>query len=141
VVFGLGVATALAAGGFAFPRALYLRREQPLEFRHKRHAEKSGTVRCSDCHSFREGGTFEGIPRIAACAACHAERVGTSKAEAILVDSYITQGKETACWKFYRQPPNVWFPHTIHTLAKLTCQELRGTVTTCSFTCASPETR
>jgi menaquinone reductase, multiheme cytochrome c subunit len=127
LVFGFGVATALAAGWFAFPRALYLRSEQPVAFHHKTHAEKSGTAQCGDCHSFREDGAFGGIPRMEACAACHAERIGTSQAEARLVDGYIKKGRETPWRELYGQPPNVWFSHTIHTrLAKLTCKECHG---------------
>jgi hypothetical protein len=127
LVFGLGVAVALAAGWFAFPRALYLHAQQPVEFRHKTHAEKSGTAQCGDCHSFRDDGSFAGIPRIEACAACHADRIGTSRAEAVLVDSYIKKGRETPWLDNYRQPANVWFSHAIHTrLAKLSCQECHG---------------
>jgi menaquinone reductase, multiheme cytochrome c subunit len=127
LVFGFGVATSLAAGWFAFPRALYFHGEQPVAFRHKTHAEKSGTAQCGDCHSFREGGAFGGIPRMEACAACHAERIGTSRAEAMLVDGYIKTGRETPWRELYRQPPNVWFSHTIHTrLAKLSCKECHG---------------
>lgn len=127
LVFGFGVATALAAGWFAFPRALYFRSEQPVAFQHKTHAEKSGAAQCADCHSFREDGAFGGIPRMEACAACHAERVGKSQAEATLVDGYIKKGRETPWRELYRQPPNVWFSHTVHTrLAALTCQECHG---------------
>ena len=62
-----------------------------------------------------------------ACAACHAERIGTSRAEAMLVDGYIKKGQETPWREQYRQPPNVWVSHTLHTrLAKLTCQECHG---------------
>jgi hypothetical protein len=127
LVFGFGVVAALAAGWFAFPRTLYFRSEQPVAFRHKTHAEKSGTAQCGDCHSFREDGTFGGIPRTEVCAACHAERAGTSKAEATLVDAYIKKGRETPWLAVYRQPANVWFSHTIHTkLARLSCQECHG---------------
>lgn len=127
LVFGFGVATALALGWFAFPRVLYLRDVQPVQFRHKTHAEKSGTTNCGDCHSLREDGAFGGIPRMEACAACHAERIGTSRAEAVLVDSYIKKGRGTPWLELYRQPANVWFSHAIHTrLAKLSCQECHG---------------
>ena len=45
VVFGLGVATSLAAGWFAFPRALYFRSKQPVGFHHKAHADSYITSR------------------------------------------------------------------------------------------------
>src|SRR5581483_2851994 len=44
LTFGLGLLAALAAGWFAFPRALYLRREQPPGFAHQTHAKVSGVT-------------------------------------------------------------------------------------------------
>jgi len=124
VVFGLGVATALAAGWFAFPRALYFQQRQPLEFRHKTHVEKSGLVACQECHTIGEDGSFRGIPLTSACAGCHAAPIGTSKAEAALVAGYLTPRRETPWLEHARQPANVWFSHVIHTRrARLGCAE------------------
>lgn len=124
VAFGLGVAAALAAGWLVFPRALYVRHAQPLEFRHQLHAEKSGMAQCTDCHALRADGTFAGTPRLDACATCHAEQVGTSQAEAVLVSQYIKKSRDVAWRESYRQPANVWFSHAIHTQrAKLKCAE------------------
>ncbi len=127
LVFGLGLAVTLLAGWVAFPRALYERRQEPLVFLHKTHAEKSGVTQCSDCHAFRDDGTFIGAPPAATCAACHAERMGTSKDEAILVDKYIKTGQEVPWLVYARQPANVWFSHAIHgKRAGLTCEECHG---------------
>lgn len=125
--FGLGLATALAAGWFAFPRVLYVREAQPVEFRHKVHAEKSGVSGCGDCHILGADGSFAGIPRTEACAACHAEKMGGSPSEAKLVDSYIKAARETPWLVYSRQPANVWFSHAIHTRrAGLKCAECHG---------------
>jgi hypothetical protein len=124
VAFGLGVAAALALGWLAFPRAVYVRRAQPVEFRHKIHAEKSGVTQCGDCHTLRADGAFEGIPRAAACAGCHTDPVGSSKAEATLVNDYIKKGREVDWLESSRQPDNVWFSHAIHIKrAGLKCAE------------------
>jgi hypothetical protein len=40
----MGVGLALITGWTAFPRALYVRQEQPLEFQHKMHSAKSGAL-------------------------------------------------------------------------------------------------
>ena len=128
MTFGFGFLAALAVGWFAFPHALYMERAQPLEFRHKTHAEKSGVTQCNDCHALRENGEFAGIPKMEACAACHADRIGTTKPEATLVDSYIKKGQETPWLVYSRQPANVWFSHATHTrLAGLKCTECHGT--------------
>ena len=42
LAFAIGFGAALAAGWGAFPRALYQKQAQPLQFRHKTHAAKSG---------------------------------------------------------------------------------------------------
>ena len=114
LVFGLGVAVTLLAGWVAFPQALYVRRQQPLEFRHKTHAEKSGLADCNECHALRDDGTFAGIPAMEKCAGCHSERIGESKAEATLVNDYIKPGHETPWLVYSQQPANVWFSHAIH---------------------------
>jgi len=127
MVFGLGAMIALAMGWLAFPRVLYDRQQQPLEFRHRFHAEKSGTSQCGECHPINQDGAFAGIPRQEACATCHADRLGSSPAEARLVDGYIKKGREVAWLVEYRQPANVWFSHAIHTQrAKLACKECHG---------------
>ena len=79
LIFGIGMGLALFVGWTAFPRALYVRRAQPLEFQHKTHSEKSGLTQCDSCHVLGSDGEFSGIPGIEICAGCHAEKVGTSK--------------------------------------------------------------
>ena len=123
-VFGFGLAVALLVGWVAFPRALYVQKHQPLDFLHKTHAEKSGLADCNECHTIRDDGTFAGLPPMEKCAGCHSEKVGESKAEATLVDTYIKPGHETPWLVYSRQPANVWFSHAIHVKrAGLACTE------------------
>lgn len=127
LVFGIGVVLALIAGWVAFPRALYLRRAQPLDFHHKIHSEKSG-AQCDTCHALDSNGEFSGLPRMEVCAGCHADKLGSSKSEAVLVDDYIKPAHETPWLVYARQPANVWFSHAIHTRrAGLACTECHGT--------------
>lgn len=128
LVFGLGLASALLTGWVVFPHVLYVQRRQPLEFHHKTHAEKSGVTQCSQCHALRDDGAFVGIPPLETCKACHTDRMGTSKAEAILVDNYIKPGEEIP-WRLYaQQPENVWFSHAVHVRrAALACTECHST--------------
>jgi menaquinone reductase, multiheme cytochrome c subunit len=128
LAFALGLATALFVGWVVFPHVLYSRKQQPLDFLHKTHAEKSGVADCSECHTIREDGTFAGLPPMEKCAGCHSERVGESKAEAILVDRYIKPSHDTPWLVYARQPANVWFSHAIHVKrAKLQCSECHST--------------
>jgi hypothetical protein len=122
--FGFGLAVALFIGWVVFPRVLYVQKHQPLDFLHKTHAEKSGVADCAECHIIREDGTFAGLPPMEKCASCHSDRIGDSKAEATLVDSYIKTGHETPWLVYSRQPANVWFSHAIHVKrARLACAE------------------
>jgi hypothetical protein len=124
LIFTFGLVTALFVGWMVFPRVLYSQRHQPLDFLHKMHAEKSGLADCAECHSIREDGSFTALPVTEKCAGCHSERVGESKAEAILVDQYIKPGQETPWLVYSRQPSNVWFSHAIHVKrASLACAE------------------
>ena len=129
MTFGSGFLAALAAGWLAFPQIAYRQRQQPLAFHHQTHAAKSGVSECKDCHAFREDGEFTGIPKIETCAACHSDRIGTSQAEATLVNDHIKKGYETPWLVYSRQPANVWFSHAIHVRrAGLQCSDCHGTI-------------
>jgi hypothetical protein len=127
LVFGFGLATALLAGWVAFPRTLYSKRPQPLVFLHKTHAEKSGLTDCGQCHAFRDDGQYAGLPSMDTCAGCHSDKIGTSPAEAILVDRYIKPGLPPPWLVYSRQPANVWFSHAVHVKsAGLACTNCHG---------------
>lgn len=124
LIFGLGVMVALLIGWLVFPRILYSRRQQPFDFLHKTHAEKSGLTDCGECHAIREDGAFAGLPAMEKCAGCHSETIGQSQGEATLVNHYIKPGTETPWLVYSRQPANVWFSHAIHVKrAGLACTE------------------
>jgi hypothetical protein len=128
LIFGFGVLVALVIGWVVFPRVLYSQKQQPLDFLHKTHAEKSGLADCNECHALREDGTFAGLPAMEKCVGCHSEKVGQSAAEAILVDRYIKPGQETPWLVYARQPANVWFSHAIHVKrGQLACTECHAT--------------
>jgi menaquinone reductase, multiheme cytochrome c subunit len=127
IVFGLGFTVALLIGWVAFPRALYISQEQPLDFFHKTHADKSGLTGCDSCHVIGSDGQYSGIPKTEVCAGCHTDKLGISQDEALLVDHYVQQGKETPWLVYSRQPANVWFSHAIHTRrAGLNCADCHG---------------
>ena len=127
LMFSFGFVATRLAGWTAFPRVLYVKKPQPLEFRHKAHAEKSGVAECSECHALRDDGTFAGLPATEKCAGCHADKIGESQAEARLVDFYIKPGHETPWLVYAQQPANVWFSHAIHVKrAGLKCDECHG---------------
>jgi len=128
IVFAFGLAASLFVGWFVFPRVLYQHRSQPLEFRHKTHADKSGVAECSECHALRDDGTFAGIPSVEKCAGCHSDHLGTSAAEATLVDAYVKPRVETPWLVYARQPANVWFSHAVHVRrAALHCEQCHST--------------
>lgn len=126
ISFLLGLACSLAFGWWGFPRLLYQREFQPLQYNHKIHIEK-GSLECSGCHEVAADGQFAGIPRTASCAACHAEPLGKTEAEKILVKSYVAPEREVE-WKVYsRQPANVRFSHAVHVnKAAMKCEECHG---------------
>ena len=128
IVFAFGLAVAMFAGWFVFPRVLYVQKHQPLDFLHKTHAEKSGLADCSECHTLRDDGTFAGFPPMEKCAGCHSELIGETPAEATLVNDYIKPRRETPWLVYSQQPKNVWFSHAIHVKrAKLACVECHST--------------
>lgn len=127
LVFSTGVAIALIAGWAVFPRVLYVSQEQPFDFYHKTHSEKSGLAQCDSCHVIGADGQFSGVPRTEVCTGCHTDKLGTNENEALLVDNYVKRAHETPWLVYSRQPANVWFSHAIHTRgAGLACTECHG---------------
>jgi hypothetical protein len=125
--FIAGVAAIQIAGWVGFPKVLYSTKAQPLEYRHKTHAAKSGSAECETCHTLREDGVFAGLPATESCAGCHMEAQGKSAAEAKLVNNYVKTEKETPWLVYARQPANVRFSHAIHTKrAGLKCDRCHG---------------
>lgn len=124
--FAAGLLASLSAGWLGFPSILYEQVPQPLDFNHVAHTDKA-SMSCQDCHSLREDGTFSGIPNVESCAACHAEPMGTTKAEKLLVERYVKPQREIPWLVYSRQPENVWFSHAPHLkLAELECTECHG---------------
>ncbi|MBW7888184.1 MAG: cytochrome c3 family protein [Bacteroidetes bacterium] len=126
IIFGIGFLLSLIIGWFLFPMALYKSEAQPLQYNHKLHVTDQG-MSCEDCHAFAESGAFQGIPAVSKCAECHAEPIGETDAEKILVEEYITPNKEIP-WKVYsRQPDNAYFSHASHvTIGKMDCKDCHG---------------
>lgn len=121
--FAAGLLVALAAGWAAFPRAIYKSSSQPVEFSHKVHAETAGQ-KCEDCHTFRDDGTFAGLPRLEQCAGCHAAPAGSTAAEKSFIENYVTPGREPQWAVYARQPENVYFSHVTHVKAgRMKCEE------------------
>jgi hypothetical protein len=127
LVFLAGFSASLAAGWYAFPLALYERSTQPLSFSHKTHTGEKVGMKCEDCHGFREDGSFEGLPAVDKCAACHAEPLTQDPSEKALVEQYIKPNRQVPWLVYARQPDNVYFSHASHVrLAKLACERCHG---------------
>ncbi|MFH1154303.1 MAG: menaquinone reductase multiheme cytochrome c subunit QrcA [Pseudomonadota bacterium] len=137
---GLGVLLFLAAfvvcllsGWLLFPNLLYSKKEQPFNFDHRLHVEQ--TDGCESCHTFREDGSFDGIPSLAKCMECHEAALGETKDEETFITEYVEKEQEVP-WLIYSQQPDcVFFSHAAHVIkAKMECQTCHGDIgmsTTC----------
>jgi hypothetical protein len=126
IPFLAGALIALAVGWAGFPRIIYRSRPQPVDFSHKVHADTAGT-KCEDCHAIRADGTFAGVPTLDKCASCHAAPMGSTAAEKLFIDQYVTPNREPLWASYSRQPENVHFSHVTHVKrANLKCERCHG---------------
>lgn len=126
LLFITGFAVSLAVGWFVFPRLLYSEKKQPFNFNHVLHMELVDEG-CESCHSFREDGTFAGVPRLASCVECHEEAQGESADEAVFVSEFVEKEKEVPWLIYSRQPVCVYFSHAAHVkAAEMECAECHG---------------
>jgi hypothetical protein len=118
--FTAGFVAMLAVGWIGFPRALYKSARQPLAFNHHLHKDKA-SQKCTDCHGDNS------TPSLASCAGCHAEPMGATADEKILVAAFVKPGREIPWRSYARQPMNVRFPHAVHVnLGRLACDTCHG---------------
>jgi hypothetical protein len=125
IFFLLGFVGALVVGWIVFPNLLYSKKVQPVNFSHVAHQSED----CESCHSFRDDGTYSGIPGINRCKDCHESPQGKSEAEAKLISDYVKKDREVP-WKVYTwQPDNVFFSHASHNGQGVECTRCHRDVT------------
>jgi hypothetical protein len=126
--FLLGFAASLVVGWVIFPKLLYSRKKQPIDFNHVIHNE-SVAAGCESCHFFREDGSFSGVPKLKQCLECHAEQQGELANEAKFMKEYMDKEVEVPWLVYSRQPDSVFFSHAAHIkMAKMECVTCHGAI-------------
>jgi menaquinone reductase, multiheme cytochrome c subunit len=111
--FVFGVFVSLILGWIIFPKLLYSKKKQPIDFNHAFHVTQVDNG-CDSCHFFREDGTFSGVPKLEQCIDCHEEIQGTDPDEIKFVEDYVSKGRQVP-WLIYAKQPNcVFFSHAAH---------------------------
>lgn len=119
----LGFFLAAVGGWLAWPNVVMSSKAQPINFSHVAHGEGAG-LSCDSCHTFREDGSFSGIPKLEKCEECHASQQGSDPEEAKLIAQYIQPKKEIPWISYAFQPGCVFFSHAAHVkMAKLACTQ------------------
>jgi hypothetical protein len=127
LVFLAGFAVALIFGWVIFPELLYSQKSQPVNFSHALPDHQGAG--CEDCHTFREDGTYTGIPKIAKCQECHESTMTESQDEKVLVEEFIQQEKEIPWLVYAYQPDNVYFSHAPHQAKGVECVQCHRDIT------------
>ncbi len=125
--FFAGMVLMMGVGWMAFPRVLYRKIDQPVQFSHRIHTGEKVGLTCDGCHTFGEDGRFAGIPVVEQCSGCHSSVQGSTPDEKVVVEKYVTPKKEIPWLVYARQPENVHFSHAPHVkLGKLQCERCHG---------------
>ena len=118
----------MVVGWVIFPKVLYSKKSQPVDFNHKLHLEEVDDS-CQSCHFFRQDGTFSGAPRLEQCIDCHDEILGESENEALFYTQYVAKEREVPWLVYSRQPDCVFFSHAAHVYgANLDCKTCHGDI-------------
>jgi hypothetical protein len=124
--FFLGLVASLIVGWVIFPKLLYSRKTQPIDFNHVLHVE-AVEEGCESCHFFREDGSFAGVPKLEQCIECHEEVQGESPDEIKFVEEYVAKEREVPWLIYSKQPDCVFFSHVAHVkTAKMDCTICHG---------------
>ncbi len=128
--FIAGLVLSLVVGWVVFPKVLYSKKNQPVDFNHKLHLEEVDDS-CQSCHFFREDGTFSGVPRLAQCTGCHEEILTGSENEVEFFEQYVAKDREVPWQVYSRQPDCVFFSHAAHVDgANMDCETCHGSIGT-----------
>ena len=126
IYFLAGLIPALLVGWILYPMALYSRQQQPFNFSHALHMDEdivdgiegdTEVEKCLSCHTFRDDGTFAGIPRLEKCMECHDDPefpLGEDPEEEKFLKEYVADEKEIPWLVYSRQPDCVYFSHIAH---------------------------
>jgi hypothetical protein len=128
--FILGFVASLIVGWVVFPKLLYSKKKQPLNFNHALHVAEV-EEECESCHYFREDGSFSGVPTISHCIECHEDVNGEDPEEEKFVREYVEAGKEVPWLIYSKQPASVFFSHAAHlktAKAKMECVTCHGPI-------------
>lgn len=124
--FLVGLAISLIIGWGIFPKLLYSKKKQPIDFNHKLHVEEVENG-CESCHYFRADGSFSGIPKNSDCIECHEDMMGESEEERIFVTEYVLKDREVPWLVYARQPDCVFFTHAAHVkMGQISCETCHG---------------
>ena len=111
--FIFGVFISLILGWIIFPKLLYSKKKQPIDFNHAFHVTQVDNG-CESCHFFRKDGTFSGVPKLEQCIDCHEEIQGIDPNEIKFVEDYVSKDRQVP-WLIYSKQPNcVFFSHAAH---------------------------
>ena len=101
--------------------------KQPVAFPHKTHIALSLT--CTTCHQGAEKNVVAGRPPTALCLGCHAG-ADTQSPEIKKLQAYGENGQEIPWRRVWRLPSHVFFPHSAHVAAQVSCQTCHGPMET-----------
>ncbi|MFH1241194.1 MAG: menaquinone reductase multiheme cytochrome c subunit QrcA [Pseudomonadota bacterium] len=139
IFFLVGLVAALIAGWIIFPVVLYSKQPQPINFNHALHMNpekvdgidgETRAEKCLFCHTFREDGSFSGIPKLETCTQCHEDpdsSLGETPDEKEFLTKYVAKNQEVPWLVYSRQPDCVYFSHIAHVkMSKLDCSTCHG---------------
>jgi hypothetical protein len=124
--FVIGFALSLVVGWGIFPKLLYSKKKQPVDFNHAMHLELVDEG-CQSCHFFRADGSFSGAPTLAQCIGCHDEMQGDTANEMNFYENYVQKDREVPWLIYAKQPQCVFFSHVAHVkMANMDCVTCHG---------------
>ena len=137
--FVLGLIGALIVGWAVFPALLYSKQPQPINFNHALHLDsevvdgiegETPEEKCQSCHSFREDGSFAGIPKLEKCTECHDDPespLGETPEEKAFMVEYVEPEMEVPWLVYSKQPDCVYLSHIAHVkMGKMECATCHG---------------
>ena len=102
--------------------------DQPIAFSHKIHAGEN-KIACMYCHFAADQSRHAGIPPANVCMNCH-NKIKTESPEIKKIQEAVREDKPIQWVKVHNIPDFVYFNHSQHVIAGVSCQSCHGPVET-----------
>ncbi len=125
LAFSVGAAALFKGSGYVTKVEHHIRQDVP--FSHQQHVNRLG-LDCQFCHTKVQDSPSAGMPSVEVCFGCHQDILNESKTLGPVREAYHQEDDPLVWKKVTNVPDHVYFDHSAHISANVSCKHCHGDV-------------